>query len=101
MSGVGCCMFPMPTPAELLAFEGEWPRWSSRKDEAIRARFHITPARYFMLTFRAAASLEGQAAEPVVAHRVLRHLRATRRAQVPRPWPSPERPREPSARARE
>lgn len=74
MSGVGCCMFPMPTPAELLAFEGEWPRWSTRKDEAIRARFHITPARYFVLLHRAAVSVEGQATHPITAHRISRNL---------------------------
>lgn len=67
-------MFPMPTPAELLQFEGEWPRWSSKKDEAIRARFHITPARYHQLLFRAAVSVEGQAAHPITAHRISRNL---------------------------
>jgi hypothetical protein len=67
-------MFPMPIPAELLQFEGEWPRWSGRKDEAIRARFHITPTRYFVLLFRAAASVEGQAAHPITAHRISRKL---------------------------
>lgn len=64
----------MPTPAELLAFEGEWPAWSGRKDEAIRATFHIPPARYFVLLHRAAESMEGQAAEPVIAHRISRDL---------------------------
>lgn len=67
-------MCSMPTPAELLAFEGEWPKWSSRKDEAIRARFHIPPARYFVLLRRAAESMEGQAAEPHVAHRISARL---------------------------
>jgi len=34
---------------ELLDFEEQWPRWSARKDEAIRARFGVTPARYFQI----------------------------------------------------
>lgn len=74
MSVVGCSMCPMPTPAELLQFEGEWPVWSGRKDEAIRARFDIPPARYFQLLFRAAASIEGQAAKPITAHRISQRL---------------------------
>lgn len=35
--------------AELLDFEEQWPRWSGRKDEAIRARFGVSPARYFQV----------------------------------------------------
>ncbi|WP_292694141.1 MULTISPECIES: DUF3263 domain-containing protein [unclassified Microbacterium] len=38
---------------ELLDFEEQWPRWSARKDEAIRARFGVTPARYFQILNRA------------------------------------------------
>ncbi|MEW1705934.1 DUF3263 domain-containing protein [Microbacterium sp. NPDC089190] len=79
MSVVGCSMWFMPTPAELLAFEGEWPVWSGRKDEAIRATFGIPPARYFMLLFDAAASMEGQAAQPLVAHRISARLMKPKR----------------------
>lgn len=32
---------------ELLDFEEQWPRWSGRKDMAIRSRFGISPARNF------------------------------------------------------
>jgi hypothetical protein len=69
----------MPTPTELLQFEGEWPVWSGRKDEAIRARFGIPPARYFVLLRRAASSIEGQAAEPFVAHRISQRLMKRKR----------------------
>jgi hypothetical protein len=67
-------MFRMPSPVELLTFEGEWPVWSGRKDLAIRARFNITPARYHQLLFRAAVSMEGQAAQPLTAHRISQKL---------------------------
>lgn len=54
---------------ELLDFERAWPRHSGRKETAIRAH-HLTPARYYQLLHRAAASLDGQAHDAITAHRI-------------------------------
>lgn len=59
------------TGCELLDFERAWPRHTGRKETAIRER-GLTPARYYVLLSRAAASLEGQAHDAEVAHRVIR-----------------------------
>lgn len=59
------------TASELLDFEREWPRHSGRKEIAIRER-GLTPARYYVLLRRAAASLDGQRHDGITAHRVLR-----------------------------
>ncbi|WP_248145043.1 DUF3263 domain-containing protein [Microbacterium aoyamense] len=56
---------------ELLDFERAWPRHSTRKETAIRDR-GLTPARYYLLLQRAAASLEGQEHDAITAHRVSR-----------------------------
>lgn len=53
------------TPAELLAFEAANPGWPSNKEMRIRGALGVTPARYVVLLERAAASCEGQAADPV------------------------------------
>lgn len=64
----------------LLDFEAKWPRHTGAKEELIRDELRISPARYYQLLNRAAASLEGQAHDPITAHRVLRRLRRARRA---------------------
>lgn len=56
----------------LLDFEEQWPRWSGRKDEAIRARFHITPARYFQILLRAIDTVEALEARPMLVRRLRR-----------------------------
>ncbi len=58
---------------DLLDFECAWPRHSHAKEIAIRAR-GLTPARYYQLLHRAAASLEGQAHDAITAHRITRSL---------------------------
>lgn len=58
------------TPARLLAFEAAHPGWSSAKEMRIRHELGLTPPRYIILLERAAASREGQATDPVTAHRV-------------------------------
>ena len=58
--------------SELLDFEEQWPRWSSRKDEAIRARFGLPPARYFQLLLRVIETAEAVAARPMLVHRLRR-----------------------------
>lgn len=60
------------TPAQLLDFEARWPRHSGRKETAIIEELDLAPARYYVLLPRAASSLEGQAHDPITAHRVLR-----------------------------
>lgn len=61
---------PTPPPAALLDFERQHPRHSGRKDEAIRRHFGITPARYYVLLGRAAASAEGMAHDPITSRLV-------------------------------
>ncbi|WP_279367312.1 DUF3263 domain-containing protein [Microbacterium testaceum] len=56
----------------LLDFEEQWPRWSGRKDEAIRARFGITPARYFQIVLRAIDTAEALQARPMLVRRLRR-----------------------------
>lgn len=55
---------------DLLDFERAWPRHSHAKEVAIRQR-GLTPARYYQLLRRAAASLEGQAHDAITAHFIL------------------------------
>lgn len=62
----------MSTTAELLDFEARWPGHSGAKEEAIRTRLHVTPARYYQLLGRAARSIEGQQYDAVTAARVRR-----------------------------
>ena len=62
--------------ARMLAFEEEWPRWSGRKDEAIRARFGVTPARYLQLLYRLIDTPEALADRPMLVRR-LRRVRAS------------------------
>ena len=57
---------------ELLDFEEQWPRWSGRKDEAIRARFGVSPARYFQLLGRALDTVEALEARPMLVRRLRR-----------------------------
>lgn len=61
----------IPTP-ELLDFEEAWPRWSGQKDEAIRARFDVTPARYFQILHRTIDTAEALAERPLLVHRLRR-----------------------------
>ncbi|MDR6691457.1 hypothetical protein J2X55_002380 [Microbacterium sp. 1154] len=56
----------------LLDFEEEWPRWSGRKDEAIRSRFGVTPARYFQVLHRVIETPEAVAARPMLVRRLRR-----------------------------
>ncbi len=57
---------------ELLDFEEQWPRWSDAKDEAIRSRFDVTPARYFQLLLRAIDTAEAIEAKPMLVRRLRR-----------------------------
>lgn len=65
----------------LLDFEAAWPRHTPAKEELIRDELRIPPARYYQLLNRAAASLDGQAYDPITAHRVLRRTVPRRRGR--------------------
>ena len=65
------------TPAQLLDFEAHWPRHSGYKENAIIEELGLAPARYYVLLKRAAESLEGQAHDPITAHRILRKRERT------------------------
>lgn len=60
----------------LLSFEAAHPRHTGDKEELVRMHLGVPPARYYQLLHRAAASMEGQAFDPVTAHRVTRLRRA-------------------------
>ncbi len=66
---------------ELLDFEEAWPRWSGRKDEAIRARFDVTPARYFQILHRTIDTPEALAERPLLVHRLRRRRDAAMQEQ--------------------
>lgn len=57
-------------PETLLAFERAHPRHDGTKEETIRAELGVTPARYYVLLWRAARSVEGMAADAITARRV-------------------------------
>lgn len=67
---------------ELLDFEEQWPRWSGRKDEAIRARFDVPPARYFQLLEHAIDTREALEARPMLVRRLLRQRAADGRRRA-------------------
>lgn len=61
---------------DLLDFEEQWWRWSGRKEEAIRARFGVPPARYFQLLERVIDTREALEARPMLVRRLLRQRTA-------------------------
>lgn len=61
-------------PATLLAFEGAHSRHDGTKEEAIRGELGLTPARYDVLLGRAARSMDGMAADPIMARWVRERL---------------------------
>lgn len=65
----------MVTVQQLLDLEREHPSPSWAKYDAIHA-LGLSQARFYQLLHRAAGSLEGQAYDPVTAHRILRLITA-------------------------
>lgn len=63
----------------LLAFEAEWRRHGGAKEEAIRARFDIPPARYYQLLGRLIDTEDALVHDPLLIRR-LRRLRDARAA---------------------
>lgn len=63
----------MPIAAALLDFEATHPGHPGSKVHEIEAAFDGMPAaRYYQLLMRAAGTIEGQAYDPITAHRVTR-----------------------------
>lgn len=81
----------------LLDFAARYPRVRGEVEETIRRELGVTPARYCQLLHRAAATMEGQAHDPITAHRILRSTTNLRRIRRRRPTspPAPKRPTSP------
>lgn len=68
---------------DLLRFEDDHPRWDGAKEEAVRRRFGLTPARYTQRVLRLVRTPEGVAAFPMLAHRLERQqARAVERRRL-------------------
>lgn len=66
--------------AELLAFEKEWWSLPGSKESEIRARFDISPTRYYQLLNALIDTEAALAHDPLLVKR-LRRLRATRQKE--------------------
>ncbi|MDQ1136217.1 hypothetical protein QE410_001016 [Microbacterium sp. SORGH_AS 1204] len=55
-----------------LAFEGEWRRHAGAKEEAIRAEFGMTPARYYQVLGRLIDTPDALAHDPMLVRRLRR-----------------------------
>ena len=68
----------------ILAFESEWPSHAADKEEAIRERLGIEPARYYQLLGRLVDDPAARAHSPMLIGRLgrLRDARAARRARM-------------------
>jgi Protein of unknown function (DUF3263) len=63
---------------DILDFERDWWRGSARKERAVRARFGLSPARYYQLLNRLIDRPEAFEYDPMLVQR-LRRLREARR----------------------
>nr|WP_315266449.1 DUF3263 domain-containing protein [Microbacterium lemovicicum] len=61
----------------LLDFEAAWSRHAGAKEEAIRAEFGLSPARYYQLLGRLLETTEALAYDPMLVKR-LRRIRDVR-----------------------
>ncbi|MFS0732258.1 DUF3263 domain-containing protein [Microbacterium sp. 1P10UB] len=61
----------------LLDFEAAWSRHAGAKEEAIRAEFGLSPARYYQLLGRLLETAEALAYDPMLVKR-LRRIRDAR-----------------------
>lgn len=68
----------------ILAFETEWPKHTADKEEAVRERLGLEPARYYQLLGRLVDDPLAQAHAPMLVGRLrrLREARAARRARL-------------------
>lgn len=65
---------------DILDFERGWWRGSAHKERAVRARFGLSPARYYQLLNRLIDRPEALAYDPMLVQR-LRRLREVRRRE--------------------
>jgi len=72
---------PLPTVAEILAFEAQHPKHTAGKEAAIRAEFDLSPARFYVLVNRAIRTEEALVVDPQTTHRILAHLAARAEAR--------------------
>jgi hypothetical protein len=63
---------------DILDFERDWWKGSLRKERAVRARFGVSPARYYQLLNRLIDRPEALEYDPMLVQR-LRRLREGRR----------------------
>ena len=63
---------------DILDFERDWWKGSLRKERAVRARFGVSPARYYQLLNRLIDRPEALEYDPMLVQR-LRRLRDARR----------------------
>ncbi len=63
-----------PLEESILAFERTQWRKASAKDDAIRARFAMSPAAYYSLLSRLIESDEALAYDPLLVQRLLRRV---------------------------
>lgn len=67
-----------PRDADILAFERQWWKFATAKDQSIRERFDLSPARYYQVLNALIDTPEALAHDPLLVKR-LRRLRAERR----------------------
>ena len=65
---------PTPTIPQLLDFAAAHPDIRGEVDGMIRRELGVSPARYCQLLMRAATAMEGQAYDPITAHRITRQI---------------------------
>ncbi len=64
--------------AAILAFEREWRRHPGSKEQAIRERFSLSPARYYQVLGRLLDDPAALAYDPMLVGRLLRQRDARR-----------------------
>lgn len=65
---------------DILALEAAWPRHGGAKEEAIRAKLGMSPARYYQLLGRLIDTQQALEHDPLLVRR-LRRIRDSRDAQ--------------------
>ena len=68
----------------ILAFESEWPSHTAAKEDAVRERLGMEPARFYQLLGRLVEDPAARAHSPMLIGRLerLREARAARRARM-------------------
>lgn len=68
----------------ILAFEGAWSRHVGAKEEAIRAEFGLSPARYYQLLGRLIDTAPALEFDPMLVKRLRRLRDARQQARLAR-----------------